>query len=198
MRHDPHDDRQHDETHDVVRDGGPDDGTRLARRQRPKVAEDSCSDPDAGRRDRSADEDGCLRGGADGEHGAEPGNKRGGHPDRRHRHRRPTHRTQLGEVHLHPDLEKKQDHPDLAERSQGLVGGTDETEHRRTDDDAREDLANHRRHGEALRDFCGELRRDEHDEDVEEYGADVHEVIASTTRTTGTTSLSCPSSPRRG
>ena len=32
LRHGPHDDRQHDETHDVVRDGGPDDGASLARR----------------------------------------------------------------------------------------------------------------------------------------------------------------------
>ena len=81
---------------------------------------------------------------------------------------------ELRQIHLEPDLEQQQDDADLAERAQRLVGRADEAEHRRADHDAGEDLADDRGHTDALGAFRRELRRDEHDEDVEEDGADVH------------------------
>ena len=68
--------------------------------------------------------------------------------DRRHGQRRTADRAQLPKVHLHADLEQQQDHAELAEDPQDLVR-TDETEHRRTDEDAGEDLADDRRNADS-------------------------------------------------
>ena len=58
---------------------------------------------------------------------------------------------------------------------EGLVG-PDEAEHGRTDDHTGDDLAHDRGHIDPLRDLSSQLRRNEHDEDVEQDRADVHGV----------------------
>ena len=82
-------------------------------------------------------------------------------------------RTEVGDVHLHTDTQQEQDHTELAEDVEGLVG-TDEAQDGGPDDDAGDDLAHDRGHIDPLRDLGRQLRRDEHDEDVEEDRADVH------------------------
>ena len=77
-----------------------------------------------------------------------------------------------------PTPEQQQDHAELAEDVERLVG-PDEAENGRPDDDTGDDLADDGGHVDPLRDLGGQLRRDEHDEDVEEDGTDVHECGAS-------------------
>ena len=54
------------------------------------------------------------------------------------------------------------------------TSSVDEVEHRRPDQDPRDDLADDRRYADALGDLGRQLRRDEHDEDVAEDLGDFH------------------------
>ena len=47
-------------------------------------------------------------------------------------------------------------------------------QHRRADEDAGDDLTEHRGHGQALGPLGGDLRRQQDDEDVDQHLADVH------------------------
>ena len=93
--------------------------------------------------------------------------------DGRDRQRRTPDRAQLSKVHLHAYVEQEEDHSELAEKSQDLVR-TDETEHRRTDEHAGEDLADDGRNADALRQLGRRLRREQHDRDVDENLSYVH------------------------
>ena len=70
------------------------------------------------------------------------------------------------------DLEQQQHHAELGEGAQH-VAVAHQSEHRRADDDAGHDLPDHGRDAEALRELGRDLRRHEHDQDVEEHGDDV-------------------------
>ena len=72
-----------------------------------------------------------------------------------------------------PTPSKQQNHAELAEDAESLVG-TDEAEDRRPDDDTGDDLAHDRGHIDPLRDLSSDFRCDEHDEDVEEDCPNVH------------------------
>ena len=84
-------------------------------------------------------------------------------------------RTEAGEVHLHTDTQQEQDHAELAEDVEGLVG-SDEAQDGRPDDHTGDDLAHDRGHIDPFGDLSGQLCRDEDDADVEEDCADVHGV----------------------
>ena len=84
-----------------------------------------------------------------------------------------TDAAQLGEIHLEADLEQQQDDAELRERLQRLAG-VDPAEHRRADDDARDDLADDRGNVHPVGELGRDLRREQHDEDVEKNPVDVH------------------------
>ena len=131
--------------------------------------------PDAGRRERRADEQRLVAAVAQRRRDRVAAGHRHDDADRRDRQRRSPDRTEIGDVHLHADAEEQQDHPELAEHAQRLVR-PHEPEDRRPDDDPGDDLAHDRRHVDPLGDLRGELRRDEHDEDVQQDRSDIHRV----------------------
>ena len=68
--------------------------------------------------------------------------------------------TELGEVHLHPDLHEQQQDAELGEHAEAdaaLAAELDEPEHGRADEDAGDDLAEHGRDADALGALGGEL-----------------------------------------
>ena len=88
---------------------------------------------------------------------------------------RPT-RPELGEVHLHADLDEQQQHAELGEHAEAdaaLAAQLDEPEHGRADDDAGDDLAEHGRDADPLGALRGELGRDDDDEQVEQQSRQV-------------------------
>ena len=71
--------------------------------------------PDAGGRERGAEEEGHVPRLAECEAGDDPEHHRCDHADGRDEHRRLPDRPQLGEAQLESDLEQQQDHPELGE-----------------------------------------------------------------------------------
>ena len=169
-------DGEDDQAEHVVGDGGTQHDARLDRRQRPEVTEDARRDADAGRRQRGAEEDRRL--GVEAEAHAGPGadDERHGDADDGDEHRGPADPAELGEVHLHPDLDQQQQHPELGEHAEAdppLPAQLDEAEHGWPDEDAGHDLAEHRRHADPLGSFGRQLGGGDHDEEVEQQARQV-------------------------
>ena len=102
--------------------------------------------------------------------------ERGGHPDQRDQDRCPAHGAQLSQVELEADFQQQQHDAELAEHLEhGVVG--DQAEHRRADQNAGGDLADHGRDAGPLGHLSRHLGRDEHDEHVEEDAADVESAV---------------------
>ena len=164
---DAHDDGEDHQPEHVVGHRGAEHSARLDRRERAEVAEDPRGDPDARRRERGAEEQRRVRVVRERDADPEADRHRQGDADHGDAHRRPPDRGEVADVHLHPDLQQEEDHAELGEHLEDLRGA-DQPEDRRPDDDARDDLADHRRHPDALRDLRRELRRDQQDQDVPE------------------------------
>ena len=102
--------------------------------------------------------------------------ERDGDADDRDEHRGPADPAELGEVHLHPDLDEQQQHPELGEHAEAdapLAPQLDEAEHGRPDEDAGHDLAEHRRHADPLGSLGRQLGGGDHDEEVEQQARQV-------------------------
>ena len=148
--------REDHEPHHVVGHRGAQHGAGLHGREGPQVAEDARGDTHAGRRERRADEQGLVA--------AVPERRRHGvatghgddHTDARDRHRRAADRAEVGDVHLHADAEKQQDHTELTEHAQRLVG-PDQCQDRWPDDDAGHDLTDDRGDVDPLGDSAATL-----------------------------------------
>ena len=185
-RHRPFGDEayHHGEDHepqDVVGHRGTQHGAGLHGREGAQVAEDTRGDAHAGGRERSADEQRLVAAVPERRcHGVATGHG-DDHTDARDRHRRAADRAEVGDVHLHADAEKQQDHPELTEHAQRLVG-PHQCQDRRTDDDTGHDLTDDRRDVDALGELRRDLGRDEHDQDVQQDRADVHQLSAGSAR----------------
>ena len=86
------------------------------------------------------------------------------------------HTSQVDQVHLHTDEEQQQQHAHLGEhldRHAAIAREFDPAEHRRTDDDAADDLAEHGWRADPLGQFAEQHGRPEHDEEIEEQAGDV-------------------------
>ena len=108
---------------------------------------------------------------AEADAGAGTGDERHDDADDGDGQRGPTDAPELGEVHLHADLDEQQQHAELGEHAEAdaaLAVEVDEPEHRRADDDAGDDLAEHGRDADPLGALRGELRRDDDHEQVEQ------------------------------
>ena len=120
-----------------------------------------------------------------------------GDPDDRHEHGRPADAAELGQVHLHADLHEQQQHTELGEDAEAhppVAGDLDEAEDGGTDEDAGEDLAEHGGQSDALGSLGGELRRGDHDQEVEQQSRQV-EVFQRRRRLSSTTTRSSGLSP---
>ena len=174
LGHETDNHRQHDEAHDVVGHRGAEHQSGLGGGEGSQVPEHPRRDADARRRQRRGHEELRVEVVGDRTHGEETQDHRGDHTDDGHLKGGPTDLAQLGQVHLHADLEQEEDDPHLAEGHQHLVAVADEAEHGRADDDAGHDLADHGRDADALGDLRRRFGRDEHDQDVGEELSEVH------------------------
>ena len=167
------DDGEDHEPEDVVGHGGAEHRLGFHGGQGAQVAEDPRRDADTRRGERGADEHCLLARHAERE--PRPGAR--DHWDRdtgeRDEDRRPPHAAQLGDVHLEADFEQQEDHAELGERLQRLAV-VHPAEHRRPHDHARGDLADDGRDVDAVGQLGRHLRREQHDENVEENPVDVH------------------------
>ena len=170
---DTRDDREDDQTDHVVGDRGTEHGARFDRCERAEVAEHPRSDADARRRQCRADEQCFLTVEAEADARTEARHHRDDHADDCDEEGRAPDGTQIPQVHLEADLEEQQDHAELGEDVQHLVG-LDDPEQRRPDEHSGDDLGDDRREADAIRDLGSDLRRDDHDQDVEQYRVDVH------------------------
>ena len=170
------DDREDDEADDVVGDCSAEDDTSLGRRQCPQISEDARRDPDARRREGSAKEDRDVGRLTECSDGAAAEGEGYGHPDDGDEHGRAPDATKLGEVHLHADLDEQQQHADLGDHCEAdapVAGHLDETQHRRSDDDAGDDLAEDGGDADSLRQLGRQLGGGEDDEQVEEEAGEI-------------------------
>ncbi len=175
-RHDLDDDREDDEADHVVGDCGAEDDTSLGRRQRPQIAEHAGGDPDARRGEGRAEEDGDVGRLPEGAGDAGAQGERGRHADDGHEDGRTPDPTELGEVHLHADMDQQQEHAqfgDHREADAAVARHVDEPEHRRADEDPRDDLAEHSRHADAFRQFGSQLRCGDDDQEVEQQSRQI-------------------------
>ena len=170
---DARDDSEDDEADHVVGDRGAEHSARFDRCERTEVAEHPRSDADARGRQCRADEQRFFAVEAEADAGAEAGRHRHDDADDCDEEGRAPDGTQIPQVHLEADLEQQQDHAELGEDVQDLVG-LDNPEQRRPDEHAGDDLGDDRREADAIRDLGSDLRRDDHDQDVEQYRVDVH------------------------
>ena len=107
---------------------------------------------------------------------AEAGGERNHHPDDRDGGGYPTDPTQVDQIHLHSDEEEEQEYADFGEdtdRHATIAGQLHPTQHRRADDDAADDLTEHRRRTDAFGQFAADHRGPEHDEQVEQQPGEV-------------------------
>ena len=121
--------------------------------------------------ERGAEEDRRLGVEAEPDAGAGADDERDGDADDGDEHRGPADPAELAEVHLHADLDEQQQHADLGEHAEAdaaLAAELDEPEHGRSDDDAGDDLAEHRRYAEPLGHLGRQLGRGDDDEEVEQ------------------------------
>ena len=176
-------DREDDQAEHVVGNGRPEHDARLHRRQRPEVAEDSRCDPDAGRGQGGTEEDRGLGVEPEADPSTGARDERDGNADDRHEHRRPPDTTELGEVHLHPDLHEQQQDTELGKHPEAdtpLAPQLDEPEHRGADQDASDDLAQYRRNTDPLSPLGGELGCGQHDQQVEQQARQIdglHQIV---------------------
>ena len=144
---------------------------RLDRRQGTEVAEDAGGDADARRGQGGAEEDRRLGVQAEADAGPGPDDERHGDADDGDQHRRPPDPTELGEVHLHADLHEQQQDAELGEHAEAdaaVAAELDEAEHRRPDEDAGDDLAEHGGDADALGDLGRQLGGGDDDQQVEQ------------------------------
>ena len=174
---DPHDDRQQHQAHHVVGHRGAENRAPLDAGQRPQVAEHPGGDAHARGGKRGAEEQGHVARLAEHEPGEDAEDNRDDDADRRDQQRGLPDRPQLRETELEPDLEEQQDHAELGEDGEHLVG-LEQAEDRRPHDDAGDDLADHRGHADALGDLRRDLRRQEDDDDVDEDAGDAQRLRA--------------------
>ena len=151
----------------------PEHRARLDGRQSAKIAEDPRGDADARRRERGTEEQRGVRVVVERDPDAVAHRHRQHDADHRDAHRRAPDGGEIADVHLEPDLQQQQDDAELGEHLEHL-GRADEPEHGRADEHAGDDLADDRRHLDPLRDLRGDLRRDEHDQDVPKDLDDAH------------------------
>ncbi len=178
------DERQHDESEDVVDDCGADDSARLAGVHLVEVREHPSSDPHRGGGERGAHEDRHLDQG----HAfrvrpqarvgqvpvARAEEERHGHSDQRDHPRRSTHVEHLPQVGLEPHLEQQDHHADLGQQMDGLRhritgGGGDDSQHASAQDHPADQLAQHRRLPNPLGELARELpnHQDRHQDEHE-------------------------------
>ena len=141
---------------------------RAARRAGdPEVEEGRRGDPGAGRRQRGAEEDAGL--GALAERQPEPDSGEEGEDDAgaADGDRDPADRPHLREPRLQADPEEQEDDAELGEDPQHLAD-LDQAEHRGTDQNPAEDLADDRRLADPLEDLVAELGREQDQEEVGE------------------------------
>ena len=93
-------------------------------------------------------------------------------------HRRAADPTQLGEIHLHPDLHEEEEHADLGEGHDRLAVGGDPAEQGRPDQDADDDLADDGRNADPLAELGGELGGDQDHCQVEQHRPSVGSTSA--------------------
>ena len=125
-RHDLDDDGEDDQPEHVVGHSGAEHDARLDRRQGMEVAEDAGGQADA-RRGQGGPEEDCRVGvPAEGDAGPRSGGERRDDADDGDQHRSPTDPAELGEVHLHADLDQQQQDPDLGEDAQADAAVTAE------------------------------------------------------------------------
>ncbi len=170
---DASDDSEDDEADHVVGDRGAEHSARFDRCERTEVAEHPRSDADARGRQCGADEQRFFAVEAEAESGAEAGRHRDDDADDCDKEGRASDGAQIPQVHFEADLEEQQDHAELGEDVKDLVG-LDNPEQRRPDEHTGDDFGDDSREADAIRDLRSDLRRDDHDQDVEQYRVDVH------------------------
>ena len=174
--HDLDDDREDDEADDVVGDCRAEDDTSLGRRQRPQIAEDAGRDPDARRGEGRAKEDRDV--GRLPECAATPAPRANGTAT-------PMMATSMAVRPTRPSSARSISMPTwTSSRSTPISAITarltprspvtlDEPQHRRSDDDAGDDLAEHSRDADALRQLGRQLRGGEDDQQVEQQARQI-------------------------
>ncbi len=170
------DDGEDDQAEHVVGDGRPEHDPRLGGGEGAQVAEHSRRDADARRRERRTDEQRGVPRLAEAEGDAAAEHERHGDADEGDAHRRAADSAELGEVHLHPDLDEEQQHAELGERDDRLAVRRNPAEHRRPDDDADDDLADDGGDFDPLAQLGGELGGDEDHRQVEQHRPSVGTV----------------------
>jgi hypothetical protein len=164
----PRDDREDDETQDVVDHRGPQDRLALAALDRSEVAQHSGGDADARGRERGADEQvdeqGALR--QQPCRDAPPERHRGHDAEHGDQERGRAHPDESPQVGLQPDLEEQQQHADLGQEVQRGNGPeevgavtADDQRHEVAETHAHQQLAEHRWLPPALDDETADLRR---------------------------------------
>ena len=168
-RHDLDDHGEDQQAEDVVGDRRAEDDPRLGGRQGAQVTEHPRRDPDAGCRERRADEQGGVAGLAETEGDTAAEHERHGNADHGDGHRGATDATQFREVHLHPDLHEEQQDAEFGKGDDRFAVGRDPAEHGRPDQDADDDLADDSRNVDPLAQFGGELGGDQDHRQVEQH-----------------------------
>ena len=179
-RHGAADERQDDQPQDVVEHGGSQDDLRLPAMGLTEVLQDPGRDPDACRRERSADEDmgerGTLRQQPDRE-GPPQGEGRH-HPDEADQERGGADAHQGTEVYLQTDIEEQDQHTHLGQDLQGRVGpdkgdasANEERGGHIPQEDTDQQFSQHGGLPQPFTDQTGALGRDHEDPQAEENGA---------------------------
>ena len=91
------------------------------------------------------------------------------------RQRRLPDGTEVGDAQLEPDFQQQEDHAELPEHLEDLVR-FDQPEDGGADDDAGDDFADDCGDADPFRELRRDLRRKQHDDDVDENGCDVHGI----------------------
>ena len=168
-----HDREDHEADH-VVDHRRPENDLSLRVLKPAEIGEHASGDADAGGGQRRRRDDRRRGPGFEPLAGPVAAGERQDHADGRHCGRRAADADELGQVSLQPDLEEQQNDAKFGEQVQRLLMRIDEVEHRRTEDDARDQLAEHGRLTDSLGDQASELGRGESDDEQAEEGGDVH------------------------
>ncbi len=165
VRGDADGDREHEDRQDVVDDRRAQDRASGPRAHGAELGEHGGRDADA-RRDERGGEEGRGRGVLPAQLAQrEPGGSREHDAEHRDEQRDAPDRPQVREARLESDPEQQKDDAELGEHVEHRAE-VHEPEHRRADEDAREDLADDGRLVDALEQLVPELRREQDDEDV--------------------------------
>ncbi len=174
------DDGQHEQTDDIVENGGTQNDPCLGGVQCAEVAEHPGGDPDARGDEHGADEDRFHGGVAEGEHQEAAADERSNDPEHGDDERAQPDAQQVGQPRLEADEEEENDDTEFGDRlereRQPLscclsvvveevdevgTGDADHPECEGTQEDTSEDLTDDRRLAQPQKEFTGQLRGDE-------------------------------------